>query len=92
MTKLAELAYNFRTDFIARMGLNSGHEPPRQVGLVREALPGLAFRVVLDYNQSEVLAYLGGRLKMNRIRVLPGDKVIVEVSPDGRRGRIVRRL
>ncbi len=75
------------------MGLNpTGHEPPRHTGLVREALPGLAFRVVLDRDQSEVLAYLGGRLKMNRIRVLPGDKVIIELSPDGRRGRIVRRL
>lgn len=63
----------------------------REVGLVREARPGLAFTVVLSNNQ-EILAYLAGKLKINRIRVLPGDKVMVEVGPDGRRGRIVRRL
>ncbi len=63
----------------------------RRTGLVKEALPALAFKVLLDDNQ-EVLAYLSGRLKIHHIRVLPGDKVLVEVGPDGRRGRIVRRL
>ncbi|MBI3588977.1 MAG: translation initiation factor IF-1 [Candidatus Liptonbacteria bacterium] len=63
----------------------------RQIGLVQEALPGLTFKVILESDQA-ILAYLGGKLKINRIRVLPGDRVLVEVSPDGRRGRIVRRL
>lgn len=73
------------------MPFNSGSDLNRQTGLVKEALPGLAFRVSLESGE-EILAYLAGRLKINRIKVLPGDRVTVELSPDGRRGRIVRRL
>ena len=62
-------------------------------GLVREALPGLTFRVVLKKDEAnEILAHLAGKMKLNNIRVLPGDRVLVEMGPDGRRGRIVRRL
>jgi translation initiation factor IF-1 len=62
-------------------------------GIVKEALPGLTFRVGLKSNpDAEVLAHLAGKMKINNIRVLPGDRVLVEVAPDGRRGRIVRRL
>ena len=62
-------------------------------GTVLEALPSLTFRVSLK-NKTDglVLAYLAGKMKLNRIRVLPGDRVLVELGPDGRRGRIVRRL
>jgi len=63
----------------------------RGEGIVEEALPGLTFRVRLT-DQSEILAHLAGKLKLHYIRVLAGDKVIVELSPDRRRGRIVRRL
>lgn len=69
----------------------SASDQNRKTGLVQESLPGLAFKVILDGKQ-EVLAYLAGRLKIHHIRILPGDKVIVEMGPDGRRGRIVRRL
>jgi translation initiation factor IF-1 len=62
-----------------------------QEGIVTEALPGLLFRVVLT-PEKQILAHLAGKMKLNRIRVLPGDKVLVEMGPDGRRGRIVRRL
>ncbi|MEK7195565.1 MAG: translation initiation factor IF-1 [Patescibacteria group bacterium] len=62
-------------------------------GIVKEALPGLTFRVVLaGKTDAEVLAYLAGKMKINNIRVLPGDRVLIELAPDGRRGRIVRRL
>lgn len=61
-------------------------------GIVAEALPGLHFRVVLDGGQGEVNAHLAGRLKLNHIRVLPGDRVQMVLSPDGRIGRITRRL
>ena len=62
-------------------------------GIVLEALPGLTFRVGLrNKAEGEVLAYLAGKMKLNHIRVLPGDRVLVELGPDGRRGRIVRRL
>ena len=64
-----------------------------QEGIVKEALPGLTFRVSLKSDPgSEVLAHLSGKMKMHNIRVLAGDRVLVELGPDGRRGRIVRRL
>lgn len=63
-------------------------------GIIREALPGLTFRVELKEHPGEggILAHLAGKMKLHRIRVLPGDRVLVELSSDGRRGRIVRRL
>ena len=66
--------------------------PSVEEGIVQEALPGLTFRVSLKNGGTEILAHLAGKMKLHRIRVLPGDRVLVEVSPDGRRGRIVRRL
>lgn len=60
-------------------------------GVVNEALPNLLFRVELD-NGHEVLAHLAGKMRRFRIRVLPGDRVRVEVSPyDLTRGRITYR-
>ncbi len=61
-------------------------------GIVQESLPGLSFRVKVRDFEEEVLCYLAGRMKVNHIRVMPGDRVLVQMSPDGRRGRIVRRL
>jgi translation initiation factor IF-1 len=60
-------------------------------GTVEEALPNAMFRVVLD-NGHKVLAHVSGKMRMNFIRILPGDKVKVEVSPyDLSRGRITYR-
>jgi len=60
-------------------------------GEVLEALPSLKFKVRLE-DGSEILAYLAGRLRLFRIRILPGDKVQVEMSPyDSTKGRIVYR-
>ena len=62
-----------------------------KTGQVLEALPSLQFRVKLD-DGNEILAYLAGKLRMFKIRVLPGDKVNVEMTPyDAKRGRIVYR-
>ncbi len=64
-------------------------------GLVLEALPGLLFRVRANIlgEEKDILAYLAGRLKVNYIRIIPGDRVIVELpSLNDRRGRIIRRL
>ena len=61
-------------------------------GQVIEALPGLMFKVTVHETGTEVLAHLAGKMKINNIRVLPGDRVLVELAPDGHRGRIVRRL
>ncbi len=61
-------------------------------GTVTEALPNAMFRVELD-NGHEVLAHVSGRLRMHFIRILPGDRVRVELSPyDLTRGRITYRL
>jgi translation initiation factor IF-1 len=63
----------------------------RKEGTVIEALPSLAFRVKLD-DGKEILAYLAGKLRIFRIKILPGDKVTVEMSSyDQNRGRIVWR-
>ncbi len=63
-----------------------------QKGQVIEALPSLLFKIELE-NGKEILAHLAGKLRIHRIKVLPGDKVLVEMSPyDDRRGRIVYRL
>ncbi|MDD5750549.1 MAG: translation initiation factor IF-1 [Candidatus Pacebacteria bacterium] len=61
-------------------------------GQVVEALPSLSFKELLEDGR-EVLSHLAGKLKMDHIKILPGDKVTVEMSPyDDRRGRIVYRL
>ena len=61
-------------------------------GKVVEALPNAVFRVKIDSGQ-EILAHIAGRLRMHRIRILPGDRVRLEVTPyDLTRGRITRRL
>jgi translation initiation factor IF-1 len=61
-------------------------------GVVVEALPNTMFRVQLD-NQHEVLAHISGKMRMHYIRILPGDRVKVELSPyDLQRGRITYRF
>lgn len=64
----------------------------RKTGTVLESLPSTHFRVKLDENGKEIIAHLAGKLRIYRIKVLPGDKVTVEMSPyDETRGRIVYR-
>ena len=61
-------------------------------GVVTELLPNATFRVKLE-NKHEILAHSSGKLRKNRIRVLTGDKVLVEVTPyDLTKGRITFRL
>lgn len=61
-------------------------------GEVIEALPNATFRVKLD-NNHEILAHISGRMRVHYIKLLPGDRVIVEMSPyDLTKGRIIRRL
>ena len=67
-------------------------EPIELTGSVTQVLPGTMFRVALP-NGHEVLAHISGKLRMNFIRILPGDRVRVELSPyDLTRGRITYRL
>ena len=61
-------------------------------GIVAEALPNAMFRVELE-NKHIVLAHVSGKMRMNFIRILPGDKVMCELSPyDLTRGRIIYRV
>jgi len=63
----------------------------RMEGTVKEVLPNAMFRVTLD-NGVVVLAHVSGKMRMNFIKILPGDRVVVELSPyDLTRGRIVFR-
>lgn len=61
-------------------------------GAVVEALPNALFRVKLAESGEEVLAYLAGRMRMYRIKVLVGDTVRLQLDPYGGKARIVRRL
>ncbi len=67
-------------------------EPIRVEAVVVESLPNTMFRVKLVKTNHEVLAHISGKMRMNFIRILPGDKVTVEMSPyDLTKGRIVYR-
>lgn len=67
-------------------------EPIEVEGIVSESLPNAMFRVELD-NGHKVLAHVSGKMRMNFIRILPGDRVKLELSPyDLTRGRITYRV
>ena len=67
-------------------------QKPKPVeGIVVEALPSANFKVKIS-DTEEILAYPSGKMRMYFIKVLPGDRVLVEVSDDRKRGRITRRL
>ena len=81
------------------MAIDRGRRPPpaakgdaiRVQATVKEALPNAVFRVALE-NGHHVIAHVSGKMRMNFIRILPGDKVTVELSPyDLTKGRIVYR-
>lgn len=59
--------------------------------IVEEALPNTLFKVTLQGGET-ILAYLAGKMRLHRIKVLVGDKVVVKIDPYGGRGRIVKRL
>ncbi len=66
-------------------------EPIRVEAVVKEALPNAMFRVGLE-NGHVVLAHVSGKMRMHFIRILPGDKVTIEMSPyDLSKGRIIYR-
>ena len=72
-----------------------GKEVIELLGLVTEALPNATFRVKLmdeKYPNHEILAHISGRMRVNHIRILPGDKVTIELTPyDLTKGRIIFR-
>jgi translation initiation factor IF-1 len=78
----------------SQAGINksmSKQESIQVEGSVVETLPNASFRVKLE-NDHIILAHISGKMRMNYIRILPGDKVLIELSPyDLSRGRIVYR-
>jgi translation initiation factor IF-1 len=78
--------------FPGKRGLSLAKEEPIQMtGEVIEALPNAMFRVRLE-NEHEIVCHVSGKIRMNYIRILPGDKVAVEMSPyDLTKGRITYR-
>ncbi len=63
----------------------------KKSGVVTEALPNTMFRVKME-DDSEILAFLSGKMRLNRIRVLIGDRVEMEMDPYGGKARITRRF
>lgn len=61
-------------------------------GLVVEALPNTLFRVQTEGKDEEILAYLAGKMRLHKIRVVVGDKVELELDPYGGKARITKRL
>jgi len=61
-------------------------------GVIKKILPATNFEVELD-NGHTVIAHLCGKMRMNYIKIVPGDRVVVEISPyDLKRGRIIKRF
>lgn len=61
-------------------------------GTVMESLPNTLFRVQIDGTSDLVLSFLGGKMIHNRIRVVIGDRVSLEIDPYGGKARITRRM
>jgi len=90
-------AYSFRQNqnpfkTISKRGIMAKEEVLEFPGVVSELLPNATFRVKLE-NDHEIIAHTAGRMRKNRIRVLAGDKVLVEMTPyDLTKGRITYRF
>lgn len=70
--------------------MTSNNKAERKEGVVTETLPNTLFRVKLA-DGTEILAYLSGKMRIHRIRILVGDSVTLEAMPGDTRGRIVYR-
>ncbi len=66
-------------------------EPQVVEGVIEEALPNTLFRVKIPEGEL-ILAYLAGKMRLHRIKVLVGDKVQLQLDPYGGRARIIRRI
>lgn len=70
----------------------TGNQEPQIVeGVIDEALPNTLFRVKTPDGET-ILAYLAGKMRLHRIKVLVGDKVSLQLDPYGGRARIIRRM
>ncbi len=71
--------------------MNQKDDTNTVIGVVTEALPNTLFRVDVG-NEKVIITYLSGKMRMNRIKVLVGDKVEVLIDPYGGKGRIIKRM
>ncbi|MEK7590020.1 MAG: translation initiation factor IF-1 [Patescibacteria group bacterium] len=72
--------------------MGNQQEPQEINGVVEEALPNTLFRVTLENQEKPIIAYLSGKMRKFKIKVLVGDKVNVLIDPYGGKGRITKRL
>ncbi len=83
-------------DTVQTIHMEESTEKKPAIGTVEEILPNSLFRVRMDSEEEVegelILAYLAGKMRLHRIRVLMGDKVEMVLDPYGGRARIVRRL
>lgn len=90
MTAVCGMCLHTKAQFAYRP-MNTKPEDVRLEGEVIDALPSAMFKVRLEGGR-EILAYLAGKMRMHRIKILVGDRVVVECTPyDQNRGRIVYR-
>lgn len=71
---------------------NSNKQEEQLEAIVIEALPETVFKVLVEETGQEHLAYLAGKMRLNRIRVLIGDKVLIKTDPYGGKARIFKRI
>ncbi len=64
----------------------------KSIGTITESLPNAMFRVQLEGQENTMIAYLSGKMRKFKIKVLIGDKVEVVIDPYGGKGRIARRM
>ena len=72
--------------------MSENNQEEQVEGVVIEALPEAMFKVIIDGSDEGTLAYLAGKMKLRRIRVLIGDRVLMKTDPYGGKARIFRRL
>lgn len=70
----------------------SKDEQNTEKGTVVESLPNTMFRVQIKNDSSPILAYLSGKMRMHKIRILVGDQVEMVIDPYGGKARIIKRL
>lgn len=74
------------------MAISKDNKELERTGTVLEALPNIMFKVRIDGEEGELLSYLSGKMRLHRIRVLVGDRVLLELEPYGGKARITKRL
>jgi translation initiation factor IF-1 len=70
----------------------SKEEQNTKRGIVIESLPNTMFRVQIDNDENLTLAYLSGKMRMHKIRILVGDQVEMVIDPYGGKARVIKRL